>query len=192
MGILVTRNDILIRPWTAADVDALFDMVSASLPTLSQWLPWATPAYARTDAETWIAHCMRTREAEEEYHFGAFDTAAGTLLGSVGLNQRIRAGRSANLGYWVADHARGRGVAVEAAKQAARFGFDTLGLQRIVIQVLPENRASLRVAIKLGAVCEGIARNGIIVDGEPREAIVHSLVPEDLRRDEPTTGAGAR
>ena len=123
---------------------------------------------------------MRRRDADEEYHFGAFDAASGELLGSVGLNHRIRASRSAHLGYWVADHARGRGVAVEAAKQAARFGFGTLGLQRLVIQVQPENRASLRLAIKLGAVCEGIARNGIIVDSEPREAIVHSLIPADF------------
>ena len=171
---------ILIRPLATEDVDALFATVSASLPTLSQWLPWAKPGYSRDDSATWIAHCLRMRETEDEFHFGAFDAATGALLGSVGLNQRIRAARSANLGYWVADAARGRGVAVEAAKQAARFGFDTLGLQRIVIQVLPENRASLRVAIKLGAVCEGIARNGILVDGEPREAIVHSLIPADL------------
>ncbi|NOT89407.1 MAG: GNAT family N-acetyltransferase [Lysobacter sp.] len=175
-----TRNGILIRPWTASDADALFDTISTSLPTLSQWLPWAKPGYSRDDSAAWIAYCQRMREAEDEFHFGAFDTATGALLGSVGLNHRIRAARSAHLGYWVADSARGRGVAVEAAKQAARFGFDTLGLQRIVIQVLPENRASLRVAIKLGAVCEGIARNGILVDGDPREAIVHSLIPADL------------
>lgn len=180
MSALGTRKSIIIRPWAANDVDALFDAVSASLPTLSQWLPWAKPGYSREDSTTWIAHCLCVRETEDEFHFGAFDATSGDLLGSVGLNQRIRAARSANLGYWVADAARGRGVAVEAAKQAARFGFDTLGLQRLVIQVQPENRASLRVAIKLGAVCEGIARNGIIVDGEPREAIVHSLVPADL------------
>ena len=180
MSAFDTRNGILIRPWTASDVAALFDAVSGSLPTLSQWLPWAKPDYSHDDSETWIAHCMRARETEDEFHFGAFDVASGDLLGSVGLNHRIRTSRSAHLGYWVADHARGRGVAVEAAKQAARFGFDTLGLQRLVIQVQPENRASLRVAIKLGAVCEGIARNGIIVDGEPREAIVHSLIPADF------------
>lgn len=176
----ISASILVLRPWTNDDIDTLHTAVRGSLPTLSQWLPWATPAYARTDAETWIAHCMRARETEDEFHFGAFDVASGELLGSVGLNHRIRASRSAHLGYWVADHARGRGVAVEAAKQAARFGFDTLGLQRIVIQVQPENRASLRVAIKLGAVCEGIARNGIIVDGEPREAIVHSLIPADF------------
>jgi ribosomal-protein-serine acetyltransferase len=169
-----------ILPWTYDDATILLTAVRASLPTLSQWLPWATDNYDLARAEGWIAQCIAAREADHEYHFGIFDAASGEVLGSIGLNHRIPAYRSANMGYWVADSARGRGVAVEAAKQAARFGFDTLGLQRIAIQVLPENRASLRVAIKLGAVCEGIARNGIIVDGEPREAIVHSLIPADL------------
>ena len=123
---------------------------------------------------------MRRRDADEEYHFGAFDPASGELLGSVGLNHRIRASSFAHVGYWVADAVRGRGIAVEAVRQAARFGFDTLGLQRIAIMIQPENRASLRVAAKLGAVCEGVARNAIVVAGRPHEAMVHSLVPDDL------------
>lgn len=181
MTVDIARDDIVIRPWAQGDVDALFAAVSASLPTLSRWLPWATPAYARADAADWIVHCIGARGADEEYHFGVFDAASGDVLGGVGLNHRIRAYRTANLGYWVGDAARGRGVAVHAARQTARFGFETLGLQRVAILVQPENRASLRVAVKLGAVCEGIARSGIVVDGRPHDAIVHSLLPEDLR-----------
>ena len=80
------------------------------------------------------------------------------------------------------ENERNPDLAYDLQAQTARLKAfaDTLGLQRLVIQVQPENRASLRVAIKLGAVCEGIARNGIIVDGEPREAIVHSLIPADF------------
>lgn len=175
-----TASACTLRPWSINDTDALHAAVAASLPTLSQWLPWATPAYARADAAAWIAHCLRSRETREEYHFGVFDAGSGEVLGGVGLNHRVHAYRSANLGYWTADTARGRGVAVDAARQAARFGFETLGLLRIAILIQPENRASLRVAVKLGAVCEGIARNGIVVAGRPHEAIVHSLLPEDL------------
>lgn len=174
---------ILVRPLAEEDADALFDTVSASMSTLSQWLPWATPAYSRADADAWIAHCRRAREAGDEYHFGIFDAASGDLLGGVGLNHLIRAYRGAHIGYWVADAVRGRGIAVEAVRQAARFGFDTLGLQRIAIMIQPENRASLRVAAKLGAVCEGIARNAIVVAGHPHEAMVHSLLPDDPRPD---------
>jgi ribosomal-protein-serine acetyltransferase len=181
MNTYGTRNGILIRPWTADDVDALFTTVTASLSTLSQWLPWAKPGYVRGDSATWIAHCQRAWNAASEYPFGVFDADSGQLLGGVGLNHLSLVRRSANLGYWVADDARGGGVAVAAAHLAAAWAFAHLGLQRIEILVQPENSASLRVAVKLGAVCEGIARNGIIVDGEPHEAIVHSLVPADLQ-----------
>lgn len=180
MTLVGTRDGILIRPLAAKDVDALFETVSASLPTLSQWLPWARPGYARSDSATWVAHCQRAWNAASEYHFGIYDAESGQLLGGVGLNHISPVRRLANLGYWVTDDARGGGVAVAAAHLAAAWAFAHQGLQRIEILIQPENSASLRVAVKLGAVCEGIARNGIIVDGEPCEAIVHSLVPGDL------------
>jgi ribosomal-protein-serine acetyltransferase len=176
-----TRDGILIRPLALEDVDALFETATASLPTLSQWLPWAKPGYARSDSAAWIAHCQHGWNAAGEYHFGTFEADSGRLVGGVGLNHVSRVRRSANLGYWVADDARGGGVAVSAARSAVIWAFAQLGLQRIEILVQPENTASLRVAVKLGAVCEGIARNGIIVGGEPREAIVHSLIPADLQ-----------
>jgi len=178
--MLRQADEVLIRELAATDVDALFDIVSASLPTLSQWLPWAKPGYARSDSATWIAHCQRSWSTGLGYHLGIFDAASGALLGGVGFSHVNPMRRSANLGYWVADAARGREVAVAAARLAATWAFEELGLQRIEILVQPENTASLRVAVKLGAVCEGIARNGIVIDGKPHEAIVHSLIPGDL------------
>lgn len=180
MGTYGTRDGILIRPWAADDADALFDTVSKSLPTLSQWLPWAKSGYTIADSARWVAHCQGAWPAGAEYHFGIFDAISGGLRGGVGFSHVSPVRRAANLGYWVSDDARGGGVAVAAAHLAAMWAFADLGLQRIEILVQPENRASLRVAVKLGAVCEGIARNGIIVGGEPHEAIVHSLVPDDL------------
>lgn len=174
------RTSILIRALRSEDAAPLHATVRASLPTLSQWLPWASDAYDLAVAEGWIAHCIAAAAADVEHHFGVFDAGSGELLGGVGINHRIPAYRSANLGYWTADAARGRGVAVGAARQAARFGFERLGLQRIAILIQPENRASLRVAIKLGAVCEGVARDAIVVRGRPHEALVHSLLPRDL------------
>ncbi len=134
-----------------------------------------------SDSANWTLHCQRAWAAGTEYHFGVFDAASGRLLGGIGLSHVSPVRRSANLGYWIADDARGGGVAVAAAQLAAAWAFGHLGLQRIEILVQPENTASLRVAVKLGAVCEGIARNGIIIDGEPREAIVHSLIPDDMQ-----------
>jgi ribosomal-protein-serine acetyltransferase len=170
----------IIRPWARDDAAALHAAVRASLATLGHWLPWASDAYDIDAANDWIAHCTRMRAADDEHHFGVFDADSGVVLGGVGLNHRIRAYRSAHMGYWVADAARGRGVAVAAARQAADFGFGSLGLQRVAILVQPDNRASLRVAIKLGAVCEGIARDAIVFEGVACDAVVFSLLPRDL------------
>jgi ribosomal-protein-serine acetyltransferase len=172
-------SGIAIRPLAATDAQALLATVHASLPTLSRWLPWASADYGLADAEAWVAHTVREREAEREYHFGIFD-ADETLVGGVGLNHRIPAYRSAHLGYWVADAVRGRGVAAEAARAALRYGFDTLGLQRIAIMTPPEHLASQRVAAKLGATYEGRARNGIAFRGDARDALVFSLIPSDM------------
>jgi RimJ/RimL family protein N-acetyltransferase len=180
MAAMFKQAAVRIRPYVADDASTLYAAVSASLSTLSQWLPWATPDYDLARAEAWIAHCIAAREADREYHFGIFETASGKLIGGVGLNHRIPAYRSANMGYWVADEVRGRGIAVEATRQAARFGFETLALQRIAILIQPQNRASTRVAMKLGAVCEGIARNAIVVADQPHDAMVFSLTPDDL------------
>ena len=46
--------------------------------------------------------------------------------------------------YW------GRGLATEVAIASVQFGFDRLGLKRIVGLVMPENVASIRVLEKAG------------------------------------------
>lgn len=171
---------IVIRAYAESDAEALHRCVRASLPSLAQWLPWATPDYDLERAASWIGYCRRMRETDDEYHFGVFRADTGELLGGVGLNHRIRAYRSAHMGYWVADAARGHGVAVEASRLAAHFGFGTLALQRIAILIQPDNRASLRVAEKLGATREGLARHAIVLGDRPQDAQVYSLLPGDM------------
>ena len=151
------RPVIVIRPLRIEDAASLHAAVRASLPTLSQWLPWASEAYDLAAAEGWIAHCIAARAADVEHHFSVFDAASGALLGGVGINHRIPAYRSAHLGYWTADAARGRGVAVEAARQAARFGFDALGLQPgdrvgILLPQCPETAIGHIATYKVGGI----------------------------------------
>ena len=66
MSIFGTCNGILIRPLAAEDVDALFATVSASLTTLSQWVPWAKPDYTRSDSANWTVHCKHAWDAGTE------------------------------------------------------------------------------------------------------------------------------
>ena len=169
-----------LRPWQDDDADSLFEAARESVASVGRWLPWCHADYQRHEAVAWIARCREGWHAGEHVALPIFDAAGAELLGAVGLNQFNRAHRSANLGYWVRQSRHGQGIAAAASRLVTRFGFAQLGLARIEIVVLPDNRASRRTAKKLGAQFEAIARHRLWVDGQPRDAAVYALIPADL------------
>jgi RimJ/RimL family protein N-acetyltransferase len=87
------------------------------------------------------------------------DAATGTLLGSVALYEVDPVQRDAEMAYWIAPHARGRGIAVRAVEAVLGWGFTDLELRRVQLYHAVENTASGRVAEKAGFTCEGRLRS---------------------------------
>ncbi|MDP2308062.1 MAG: GNAT family N-acetyltransferase [Pseudomonadota bacterium] len=168
-----------IRPFREDDAAEFVEAVRESIPDLAPFMPWAHPDYSLDEAQSWIEDTRGSFDACTKHEFAIVDTD-DHLLGGVGLNMRNDLHRTANLGYWVRSSASDRGVATTAARSAAIFGFKSLRLQRLEILVVPSNSASLRVADKLGALREGVLRNRLRIYDEPLDAVMHSLVPEDM------------
>jgi RimJ/RimL family protein N-acetyltransferase len=61
-----------------------------------------------------------------------------------------------------------------------KFAFTQLGLRRIEIVAAVGNVPSQRVAEKAGASREGVLRNRLLINGESLDAVLFSLVPEDV------------
>lgn len=80
-----------------------------------------------------------------------------SLVGAVGLVFAAEHAR-AELGYWIAVEAWGRGYATEASVALCDYGFATLGLHRIEARHVAGNPASGAVMRKLGMQQEGILR----------------------------------
>ncbi|MGB1102692.1 MAG: GNAT family N-acetyltransferase [Crocinitomicaceae bacterium] len=55
-----------------------------------------------------------------------------------------------DLGYRFMKKYWGKGYATESGKACLKFGFETLGLDKIIAMVLPENEGSIHVLEKLG------------------------------------------
>ena len=108
------------------------------------------------------------------------DAQDGSLLGGCGLGNLIPTYHLANLGYWVRQSQRGKGIAPRAARLIARWGIERLHLLRAEIVVAVGNTASLRVAEKSGARREGVLRNRILVGSKVYDAVMHSLTPQDF------------
>lgn len=170
-----------IRPYRNEDVPLLFAAVQESIGELSQWMPWCRRGYTVDDSIAFVS----TRDAEfiggEHYSFAIHDLENGAFLGGVGLNFVNRLHNFANLGYWVRSSRMRQGVATAATRLMAQFAFEELKYSRLEIVVATGNMSSLRVAEKAGARREGVLRNRLILHGKLHDAVMHSLVPEDLR-----------
>ncbi len=180
---LVLRGPtVVLRPPRDDDASAVCETVQESVADVGSWLAWCHPDYDVGDALVWVRGSREARARGEECAFLITDAQTGAVLGGCGLDQVDAVNRRANLGYWVRTGATGRGVATEAARLAAEFGLTVLGLGRLEIVVAAGNRASQRVAEKLGAVREGVLRSRFWLGGEPVDALLYSLVPADLHR----------
>jgi RimJ/RimL family protein N-acetyltransferase len=84
--------------------------------------------------------------------------------------------RCANLGYWVRSSATGQGVAPVAVRLLANWAFRETEILRLEILAAVGNRRSQRVALKAGAVREGVLRDRLFLRDEPQDAIVFSIV----------------
>jgi ribosomal-protein-serine acetyltransferase len=177
-------DTILVRPYCAADVPALYEAARESIIEVSRWLAWGHASYSISETTEFITSREEAWARGEEYSFGIFDKRSSRSLGGVGLNFINRIHQLGNLGYWVRTSHTRQGIASRAALLVARFGFEQLGLRRIEIVAAVDNIISQRVAEKTGAMKEGVLRNRLMIHGCPQDAVLYSLTPQDLRQNE--------
>jgi ribosomal-protein-serine acetyltransferase len=175
---LLIDEDLLLRPFHLPDSHQLYCAVKESLKELKPWMSWATDSYTELTAREYITIA---RARWEEHTFYAFAiTRADEILGGCTLSSIHPIYHFCNLGYWVRTSCHGRGIAGRAAKLAARFAFENLGLIRVEIVIAPENQASIRVAEKIGAHDEGILLNRMVIGKSIHDAHMYSLLPSDF------------
>ena len=174
-------GDILVRPLELTDEQSVFEAVRESIPEVSPWLAWCHADYSIEETREFLRSRADKSQGDEWYSFGVFDRNENRFLGGVGLNFINRVHQFGNLGYWVRTSAAGKGVASKASRLVARFGFEELRLNRIEILAAVSNIGSQRVAEKIGAVREAVLRKRLLIGSAPHDAVMFSLVEEDLQ-----------
>jgi ribosomal-protein-serine acetyltransferase len=177
---VITDGKVSLRPYRTGDAENLYTAVRESLPELSVWMPWAHPYYSLKESRQWLKGKPGEWKDGIAYDFAILDGGDGTYLGGCAINLIDRENLRANLGYWIRSNRTTQGLATSAALLLARWGFKELGLNRIEIVVATENKRSQRVAEKTGAQREGISRNRIFLYDRTHDAVMFSLVPQDL------------
>ena len=108
------------------DLDPLFDAVRESIPEISPWLPWCHSDISKEELAGFIQISLGGWKDQSQFQFAILDANAGTFLGGISLNHWAKSNRLANMGYWVRTSATKCGVASEAVRLVAAFGFHDL------------------------------------------------------------------
>lgn len=177
---LTPRSAIQIRPFREDDAPALHTAARESLEELCAWMTWCRSDYSLEHARSFIGAASSAWNACQEFSFAIVDPVDGAFLGSVGISQINRMHNFANLGYWVRRACTRRGIASMAVPLAAKFAFQHAALNRLELLIPMGNNASQRVALKAGAYCEGILRSRLLLTGKLHDAVLYSLIPQDL------------
>jgi len=171
-----------LRPFRRRDLEGVWEAVHASWPELAMWLPWAHAGYSRAEALRFIRDSATAWAEGRAFDFAIRDRLdPDQHLGNISVWPTSRRERSGEIGYWIRSASVGKGVATEAAARVARVGFDELDLHRITLRIAVGNRASERVAEKLGFVHEGLLRQEVLVHGIWLDHTLWALLEEEYR-----------
>lgn len=175
---VLTTERFTLSALTEADVDPITEACQDT--AIVRWTVVPSP-YTRQDAETFVSLTHGWWDDGVEAVWGIRE--GDVLLGTVGLH-KISDG-SAELGYWIAPHARGRGVITEACQAVLDFAFDGLELARVQWRAGVGNVPSARTARALGFHFEGTQRLGLPIRGSRIDAWIAGLLASDDRTPVP-------
>ena len=172
-----TDGRIVLRPWKEDDVPAVAAVYADS--EIQRWMK--IPAdFEEEYARQYLRGREESRRLGQTLEMGIADAHDLSMLGSVGLVAFDAPERRAEVGYWVAPHARGRGVATAAVRLLSAAAFEQLDIIRLDLIAAVDNVASGRVAEKAGFTREGVMRSYLAnKQGTRDDAVMFGLVRGD-------------
>lgn len=145
----IRTERLVLRELRLDDAPAI--VAGCSDPDVPRFIPFVPAPYTHEDAEAFLARLETLPRDDPERTFAIADERSDELLGIITV--RLREG--GEVGYWLAREARGRGLMTEAAGAIVRWATQDRGIARLTLMAHPENRASQRVAEKVGFLSLG-------------------------------------
>jgi RimJ/RimL family protein N-acetyltransferase len=162
---------VALRLWTDGDVGELVRCCND--PDVRRFIPVIPIPYTAEDALAFVARTVIVGEL----NLAVTDRATSALLGAVGVGVKPWDAGMAEIGYWLAPEARGRGAATRALVLLSRWTLREWPIGRLHLMADVDNTASQAVAERAGFTREGVMRSGMLARGVARDHVVFSLLP---------------
>lgn len=144
---VIETERLILRKMTIDDLDDL--LLIFSDPKVME--SFNEPPFDREKMEKWVRHNL---DHQDRHGYGIFCVTLkenDELVGVLGLHHvQVDGSPEVELGYDFQSAYWNRGLATEAAKGVRDFAFGQLGMTRLISLIRTHNKASMRVAEKMG------------------------------------------
>src|SRR3954470_305849 len=153
---VVSDGVVTLRRWMPGDASFLLE--ASSDPAVRRYSLSRLRPFTADEAQQQLRDCESYRLTTDALSrpSGSLviaDAATGSPLGQCGIDG-WSTGEVAQIGYWLAPKARGRGIATRAVVQLTNWLVD-LGARRVILTIVEDNQSSMRVAQRAGFRLQG-------------------------------------
>jgi RimJ/RimL family protein N-acetyltransferase len=157
---------LLLRVWRNEDFEA-YARICADAEVM-RYL--GGKPYSRLEAWRHMAYLVGHWQLRGFGHWAVEEKASGELIGRLGL-QYPEGWPGFEIGWTLGRDHWGKGFATEGARKVLAHAFSEMGRDHVISLIHPENRASIRVAERLGESVEGqteVLGIGVLIFGISR------------------------
>jgi len=169
-------DSIGVRPLGAADAAELYALIEANRDYLAQWLPWAA-GQDLAATEKFLAEAEAQLARNDG--FQAAIAPEGQIIGVAGFHSIDWTNRNTSIGYWLAEHAQGKGTMTTVVRALVDHAFTEWSLHRIEIHCAPANHRSRAIPERLGFREEGILRDVELINKQYLDSAVYGVLEEE-------------
>lgn len=183
MSILLETARLQLRTLNESHAPEVWDFVVRNKIFLAEWEVRRKPDYYTVETQReLLSHDRIIMEYGQLFKVWISKRIEPSrIIGSIGLSNIVGgAFLSCHLGYRMDENEAGKGYMTEAMRAVIRHAFQEMLLHRIEANVMPRNKASLRVVEKLGFEYEGLARKYLKINGKWEDHVHMTLLNEEL------------
>lgn len=111
---------------------SIFEMVELNRPYLRQWLSFVDKMDSLLFAENFVKGTIKRNLDGLEFAFVIVEN--GEVIGRIGVYKIDQQNKIGEIGYWLVEHAQGKGIIHASCKALIHFCFSELSLNRIEIK----------------------------------------------------------
>ena len=172
-------DDLCLKRVELIDAERLFAVINANRAVILPWMRWVNEVTGVEVMRSMIGDWLKQTAETGCVTLGI--ELNGELVGAVFHIRPDKQNEVVEVGYWLAEAARGKGVATRAVGKMLDITFNELGFNRATFRIAPGNKPSLALVKRLGVTREGVSRQAWKVGDEYWDAVEFGVLASEWK-----------